>query len=290
MRFRAYTFVDYATQGYLGLTALVILGFHGDKLPGWPRLLAAHVLAIVLIHALIRGWAARPGRGALDFLRHFYPVLLYTGLYCETAALNHLFVAGFLDPWFAGLDARLFGFQPSLTFMAALPFWPVSELFYAAYFSYYVMIGGVGLALYARSREQFFHYVSVVSFIFYACYLIYIVLPVIGPRSLDPVFPAAVEAGPFAHLMASIYRIFEGPGAAFPSSHVAVAIATVYFSFRYLRPIRWAHLGAAILLCVATVYCRYHYAVDVLGGVLAAAILLPAGNRLYFRFTQRSRA
>ena len=290
MRLRHYTFVDCATQGYLALTGLVILACHGDKLPGWPRLLAAHALAIGLIHALIRSPAAQRGSGGLDFLRHFYPVLLFAGLYRETAALNHLFVAGFLDPWFIRLDARIFGLQPSVAFMAALPFWPVSEFFYAAYFSYYVMIGGIGVALYLRNREQFFHYLSVVSFVFYACYLTYIVLPVVGPRSLDPPFPAAVEAGPFAHLMAWIYRIFEGPGAAFPSSHVAVAIATVYFSFRYLRPIRWAHLGAAILLCLATVYCRYHYAVDVAGGALAAAVLIPSGNWLHFRFTQSSRA
>ena len=150
--------------------------------------------------------------------------------------------------------------------MERLPWWPVSELFYAAYFSYYVMIGGVGLALFYRNRGQFFHYLSVISFIFYACYLIYIILPVVGPRiffreigdyrlpaglrpALAPHFPAAVQAGPFYHLMAWIYRIFEGPGAAFPSSHVAIAIATVYFSFRYLRPIRWPHLAAVILLC-----------------------------------------
>ena len=44
------------------------------------------------------------------------------------------------------------------------------------------MIGGVGLALFLRRREAFFHYVSVLSFVFYVCYLIYIFLPVIGPR------------------------------------------------------------------------------------------------------------
>ena len=99
-----------------------------------------------------------------------------------------------------------------------------------------------------------------------------------------PEFPAAVQAGPFFKIMAVIYRNFEAPGAAFPSSHVAVALVTVYFSFHYLRGIRWVHLAVAILLCVATVYCRYHYAVDVAAGGATAALLLPAGNWLFARF------
>ena len=84
--------------------------------------------------------------------------------------------------------------------------------------------------------------------------------------------------------MVWVYRPFDAPGASFPSSHVVIAIGTVFFSFRYLRAIRWLHLAVVILLCLATVYCRYHYAVDVVAGGLAAAVLIPLGNRLYFRF------
>ena len=102
-----------------------------------------------------------------------------------------------------------------------------------------------------------------------------------------PTYPAVIAGGPFYQIMHWIYRVFESPGAAFPSSHVAVAITTVFFSFRYLRPIRWVHLVAAILLSLATIYCRYHYAVDVLAGAVAAAVLIPLGNLLYFRFRQR---
>jgi membrane-associated phospholipid phosphatase len=208
---------------------------------------------------------------------------------------------GYLDPVFIRLDARIFGTQPSLAFMPKLPYWPVSEVFYAAYFSYYLMIAGVGLALFLRDRKQFFHYVSVVSFVFYVCYLTYIFTPVMGPRvfhrvingyelppevqpEVVPEFPAAVQVGLFFRIMLWIYDTFEAPGAAFPSSHVAVALTTVWFSFRYLRGIRHVHLVMAVLLCLSTIYCRYHYAVDVVAGVVAAALLVPLGDRLYFRF------
>jgi membrane-associated phospholipid phosphatase len=88
--------------------------------------------------------------------------------------------------------------------------------------------------------------------------------------------------------MAWIYHAFESPGAALPSSHVAVAICTVYFSFRYLRRIRYLHAGVAMLLCGATVYCRYHYLVDVLTGFLTAAVVIPIGNWLYWRFEEKA--
>jgi membrane-associated phospholipid phosphatase len=298
---RGYTFVDYCTQGYMALVALIVLAGHGRIGRFWPVLVILHGAVIAVIDELIRWHARRPDRRVVGFLRHFYPVLLYGAFYCETGLLNHVLFAGFLDPYFIRAEGRLFGFQPSLAFMAWLPYRAVSEVFYAAYFSYYLMIGGVGLALFFRNREQFFHYLSVVSFVFYACYLTYILLPVIGPRiffrdftgyslpgelqpAVAPFFPSGLQAGPFYRLMAWIYQRFEAPGAAFPSSHVAIAIATVYFSFLYLRPIRWPHFAVMVLLCAATVYGRYHYALDVAGGAATAAVLIPVGNRLYFRF------
>jgi membrane-associated phospholipid phosphatase len=296
-----YTFVDYATQGYVLVVGLLIVGLHGARLPLWPALVAAHVVTLAAVHLLIRFHGnGKAGRGG-DFLRHFYPVPLYTGFYRETGELHHMIYPGFLDPVIIRLDQWVFGFQPSLAFMDHLPYLAVSEIFYAAYFSYYLMIAGVGLALFLRNREQFFHYVSVVSFVFYVCYLIYIFLPVMGPRSFFrdpkeyilpyevqpaevPPFPEAIKVGPFYQVMAVIYRNLESPGAAFPSSHVALAVTTAWFSWLYLRRIRYLHLLDVVLLCLSTVYCRYHYAVDVVAGLLTAGLLVPLADRLYFKF------
>ena len=299
-----YNFVDYATQAYAALVAVLVLLFHNRTVPHWSQILAVHAAILTVVHILIqthgRGWGGKP----VDFLRHFYPVLLYIWFFAETGWLNRMFFGEYLDPLVIRGDQALFGCQPSVMFMQKLPYPAVSELFYAAYFSYYVMIAGVGLALYLRRREQFFHYLSVVSFVFYICYTIYIVLPIIGPRVFfhDPAeynlpealqqlapgaaYPDSIQHGPFFHLMAFIYRVFEAPGAAFPSSHVAIAWCTVFFSFRYLRPIRVVHLLAAVLLCLSTIYCRYHYVLDVLAGLATASLLVPLGNRLYFKFNR----
>jgi membrane-associated phospholipid phosphatase len=239
----------------------------------------------------------------LDFLRHFYPVILYTGLFCETAAVNRMFFKDYLDPALIRWDQHLFGCQPSVVLMQKMPWLILSELLYASYFSYYLMILGIGLALFFSKRKQFYHYIAVVSFVFYVCYLCYLILPVIGPMTffhraggyvLPPdvqvlastdSYPDNVQGGVIYKLMTWIYQVFEAPGAAIPSSHVAVALCTVWFSFRYLPRVRYLHSVVAILLCFATVYCRYHYALDAITGVVAAVLLVPLGNWLYSKFT-----
>ena len=292
------------TQGYILLVGLLVLLFHNQTVPGWGWFVGAHVVLLALIHLLVRATGRGRGGGALDFIRHFYPVLLYAAFYRESGMLSQMFVTGHLDPVVIRWEQALFGFQPSMEFMVKLPWLPVSEVFYASYFSYYVMIAGVGLALFLRRSEAFFHYVSVLSFVFYICYLIYIFLPVIGPRlfsrslggyTLPPdvqalapayslAFPPEVTRGLFFRIMALIYDVFEAPGAALPSSHVAASICTVWFSFRYRLRIRHVHLVMVVLLCLSTVYCRYHYVIDVFAGLLTVAVLVPLGNWLFNRY------
>lgn len=296
-----YRFVDHATQGYIALVAVLIACLHGERLAAWPWLLLAHAGGFALIHLLINVSVRFPAKRALGFLRDYYPILLFTAFYREVELLNRMLYSGYLDAHFLRLEWQLFGMQPGLELVRRLPSRWLAELLYAAYFSYYLMIGGVGLALLIRNRRQFAHFIAIVSFVFYSCYLTYIFVPVVGPRIVyrglveqplpwevipvtDSLPPDSVQAALFYRIMGWIYDHFEAAGAAFPSSHVAVALCTVWFSFKYLRPIRYLHLCMAILLCISTVYGRYHYVVDVAAGIFAVGLLLPLGNQLYQKF------
>jgi len=292
---REYRLVDYLTQGYIGVVALLILLFHNGDLPLWPAYVAAHIAGMVAVHFVVR-LGSRRERGPLHLLRCFYPIILYSLFYTETHDLDSLICPTYLDPFFIGLEQSLLGCQPSRLLMQRLPYLAISEPLHMAYFSYYTMVLGVGLWLYVKRRARLFHYLTVVSFVFYVCYLIYICLPVMGPhgnwvetapevvRQLigSRRVPDSIRSGPFFLIMQQVYRLVEPRGgAAFPSSHVAVAITTNYFTFLYWRKVRWVHLVAVILLCVSTVYCGYHYVVDVIAGVLTAALLVLLGNWLY---------
>jgi membrane-associated phospholipid phosphatase len=301
---RSYRFIDWATQVFLGavtLLLLVALARGGDpRLAG--TLLAAQITAALAVHGLIRWDASGRAPALISFLRHYYPILLYTGFFRETEWINQLLGLTRLDPHLIGWEQSLFGTQPSIRWMQLAPQPWVSEVLYASYFSFYLMIAGLGLWFWWKQPAVFPRFVAVVSFVFYCCYLLYMVVPVVGPRVFfDPSperelflqlsggvaptgYPEAVQKGPFHLLMKLIYRNFEARSAAFPSSHVAIALTTLWFSWRYLRPIRWIHAFVVVLLCLSTVYCRYHYLVDVGAGILTAALLAPLGNWLYCYF------
>jgi len=297
---RSYRFVDYATQAYLLLVGILILFFHRGRVPHFHVLLLAHGTGILVLHAFVVASERWPGNRFFSFFRHFYPLMLYAFLYRESEQLNLMFVDRYLDQAFIALEERIFGFQPAVVFMNAFPYTLVSEFFYMSYFSYYVMIAGVGLAFYFRRREEFWRYLAVLSFVFYVCFLAFMFLPVAGPpaffmeipRYLDqqrlpyyPLeFPASVTVGPFFHVMGFLYSAFERGGGAFPSSHVAAALCVLFLSWRHLLRVRYLILAATLTLSVATVYCRYHYAVDVVAGALTAAVLFPIGEWLYRRY------
>ncbi|MFW6457415.1 MAG: phosphatase PAP2 family protein [Planctomycetota bacterium] len=297
---RRYNFIDYATQLYLALTGLIILAL-GRQMDHWHLFFLGHVVGMITIHLLIRLHARIPRHRVINMLRHFYPVILYTAFYRETGVLNRLFMSSYLDGFFASIDKAIFGYQPAAYLMTAFPSTWISEIMYISYFSYYVMIVGVGLALYFKSKQAFWRYLTVVSFVFYICYLTYIIFPVIGGRAFwSPIeglpqadmfefyplaFPDSVKAGPFFHIMDFIYTHFEAEGAAFPSSHVAVSLCSLYFSWIYLKTIRHIHCVFVILLCISTVYCRYHYVVDVFAGIITAVVLVYIGDRLFWHFT-----
>ncbi len=299
----SYRLIDYLTQGYLLVVALLVLLFHGNHLPHWGWYVVGHSALIGVVHGLIR-LERRVDNRLLTMLRDFYPMVLYLFLYWETHALDTMFIHQPLDAFFIELDHRIFGCNPSRDFIVRVPYFPVSELMYFAYSTYYVMIPGVGFGLYFTRRRQFFQYITMITFVFFVCYLIYILLPVLGPHAherlaaagqdalLPPrVVPGHLRRGFFFQLMQFIYRTFEpSSGAAFPSSHVAVAVAAVTYTWRYLKSVRWLHAVVVVLLAVSTVYCGYHYAVDIFAGALVGAALTPVGEWIYGKLAPELRA
>lgn len=286
-------FVDLATLAYLAAVA-VLLGVARDRASAhWPALLAGHVGLAAAVAAIVR----LPDSGAAGWIRELYPLPLFILLYRESELLNRTVFARPLDPWFLRQEQAWFGTRPSLAFAQWLPATWAAEVLYAAYFSFYVMILGMGAWLVARDRAAARRFIGVLSAVFYTCYALFIVLPVVGPRVLDtggldaatvsslgldavPPLPATTQAGPFARLMAVLYAVFEGEGGAFPSSHVIVACLTLRESFAHRLRIRWLHAVAVALLCLGTVYGRYHYLVDVLAGLVLAPVLAGAAEWL----------
>ena len=290
-------FVDLATLVYLGAVAALLVAARQRASSAWPILLAAHATTAAGII-----WIAwKPRSGILGWIRELYPLPLFVLLYRESAALNHAVFDHPLDAWFLGAEQRWFGFQPSLVFAERLPATAFAEILYAGYFSFYVMILGLGIRLAATDPPAARRFMGTLAAVFFACYAVFIVFPVVGPRVLEThgiddatlaslgldrigPMPPGTQAGPFARLMALLYAWFEGDGGAFPSSHVIVACLTLRESFRHRFGIRWIHTVAVVALCLGTVYGRYHYVSDVVAGLVLAPGLIAGAEWLQRRW------
>lgn len=273
------TVVDHCTLAYNGVALAIILLFRA-RLPHWPLLLLPNILAITAALLLARLVSERSPL-VPRLIRNLAPLGFFLPLYAQTGFLNHIVFPDFLDPLFIRIEEAVFGFQPAVAFARRFPQQWFSEFMHFAYATYYLLFMGLAVFLYTRrERRAFLDYMFSLCATMYVCLLTYMFLPVRGAVSLGPFDAPAGAALPFTAGMAWIYRHLEIEGAAFPSSHVTIAVLVLYYTVRYARAAAWAVGGLVVSLTAATVYCRYHYAIDALAGVATAAILIPLWRRI----------
>ena len=216
---------------------------------------------------------------AIHLFHLWYPVAIYALLYYQTGLINRVIVPHFLDPFFLNLDVRVFGEFPGFFLQSGYGnvFW--DEFFHLSYFNYYLAIPVTGLLLQLKNERLFETYIFQLSFLFYLCFLIYILLPVEGPVPLrDNYYPEG--GGFFRAIMDLIYTNGENPGAAFPSSHVAATFLVAWWGSKHFPKLRICYWSVVLFLSIATVYCMYHYAVDVFAGLLLALLLIFLFNKV----------
>lgn len=279
MKVQSLNIVDYCTFAYNGVVLAIVLLFH-SRIPHWHLLILPNIIAIAveLLLALVVGdGAALVPR----LVRNLAPLGFFIPLYAQTESINHIVFPGFLDPLFQRIEESVFGFQPAVVFAQRFPQNWLAEYMHFAYASYYLLFPGLAVILYLRrERPVFLDYMFSLCATMYVCFLTYIFLPVRGAISFGLGDGPGSTTLPFTAAMAWVYRHLEIEGAAFPSSHVAVAALVLYYTVRYARSAAWVVGPLVISLIVATVYCRYHYAIDVLAGLATVAILLPLWRRI----------
>jgi membrane-associated phospholipid phosphatase len=244
---------------------------------------------VALLALVVAGIRRSRGR-QWEMLADWLPLLLVPFLYAELPYLIR--GAGgpeFRDAVIQVWEQALFRGQPARTVAAALPNVALSELLHAAYLSYYPLIYGPPLLLYVTGRrDAFAETVFVVMLAYVVCFATFVIFPVQGPRYL---WPAAAEMpeGPMRTLAVGILERGSSRGAAFPSSHVAVAVAQALMAFRWRARGAAVYAVAAVGLALGAVYGGFHYATDVLVGAGVGVVVSIAGPALYRSLT-RTRA
>ncbi len=221
----------------------------------------------------------------LSFVRGLYPVALFGYFFTSGYSVNQIIFTDWLDPFFMGIDQKIFGYLPSMIWGTRYDHVLISELFHLAYFAYYPMIVGLPVYLYLKKPEGFRELIFNLSFAFYFCYFIFSILPVVGGRFI----PEAMEltkvyrAGPFTHIMVFIYRHSNHLGGAFPSSHVAVSIVLTIAALRHARKLGYLFVGITFFLAIATVYCHYHWFIDAVFGVFTGIGVYYLANYIHLK-------
>ena len=208
----------------------------------------------------------------------WYPLVLYALLYYQTGLINRVVVPRFLDGFFMNLDVRIFGEFPAFFLRGKQGNAFLDEFFHFFYFSYYLIVPLTGILLFRKEVKLFERFVFQLSSLLYLCFFIFIFLPVEGPIALRNEY--FHPGGLFQTMVDSIYAGGENPGAAFPSSHVAVTFLVAWWGSRQFERVKIAYWLTFLFLSMATVYCMFHYAVDVIAGLLLGLLARLAFNRV----------
>jgi membrane-associated phospholipid phosphatase len=222
--------------------------------------------------------------GARNRAAIWLPVVIAPLLYFALPDLMRGWSGGevvFNDPAVLGWERSLFGGNPAQGWAARMPSCALSEILHAGYLSYYAIIFAPVLWLWLRGDRAGAAKVALaLSIAFVACYVVFVLYPVQGPRYLW-VGPPGICEGPVRSLTLSVLESGSSRGAAFPSSHVAVAVAISLVTIMRARVAGTVVGVASVLLASGAVYGGFHYAVDVIaGGAVGVSAALIAARHV----------
>jgi membrane-associated phospholipid phosphatase len=260
--------IDIITLIYVA-TQTVLVALFMSNWHGWYFLSGFYLAAcgIVLVFALFQK------HGFIKRLRLFYPLIIMPLLYEALGSQIHLLHNDSFDAAINGFEMRVLGFDSSFALQPYMTIW-LNEVMSFFYMYYYILPFLALIFLVFRGRDDATERTALgVSFAFYTCCIIFILVPVMGPRFyLENIYYLPL-IGPFFTPLA--HRIVSAgglQGGAMPSSHCAMALVFSWFLAKEYHAAAPLLFTALVILCVSTVYGRYHYISDVVVGLLVGII------------------
>lgn len=180
-------------------------------------------------------------------------------------------------------DFAIFGANPTY-FINSYAFPLLTEILQIAYVLYFFHPIAQGIELYKQHRyDDLNALMRIITFTFLLSYLLYFIMPAVGPRFTLHNYETTNIDLPGLWLTDAL-RLFidSGDGVAIgaanpastvhrncmPSGHTLISVVNLIMAFRYKVKIRYVLAVLACLLVISTVYLRYHYVVDVLAGLV----------------------
>ncbi len=256
---------DYIIISYCLITGIYISFGYNQLEHMWNHLILRFV--VILFSLLIVYYSDQ--NKFIQFLRNFYPLVLLSFFYSETGYFNQLIFSPF-DSYLVQLEGFIFGIQPSIEFSKLISNQWFSELMHFGYFSYYLIIFAVPLLFYLKEQDKFERsmFIIILSFSFY--YILFFLLPSIGPQFyFDVTLTSVPEGFLFDKIMRIVIETAETQTGAFPSSHIGITIILLILIYKHFKPFFKYLILVSVILTLSTVYLKAHYIVDVLAGFIS---------------------
>ncbi len=284
---------EWIALGYLALSCVLIAMFSGNLAHPMKLILVQGVVAgvnLALCRMETRAAGGRAGnkerqRGTdrslyptaaqrfWHFWRHWYPHLFFLFCFEEMAKLVHLFSPGWQDAKLIAFDQWVTGVNPSL-WLERIAHPALNEFMQFAYFTYFIFLLVLGgILYYGRDWKSYWSTMTYSAIGYVLGYVTAMFFPVQSPWfSMAGMWHGDLIGGPFTALINLIEKCGRVHGAAFPSQHVAGAVAALWGAWRHRRWLFWVFLPLVLCMCVSTVYVRNHYVADVMGGMATGTL------------------
>jgi len=273
---------EWVALGYLALST-ALMSLFAENLAHPLRLIGAQISVAILILMLCRieahvaesseSCGASAAASFWHFWRHWYPHLFFLFCFEEMGKLVHLVTPGWQDAKLIAADYWLTGVHPTvwLEQFATPARNDFMQFVYLTYFTYLLVVGGV---LYYRKDWGAYWSVMAYSAVGYAIgYVIAILFPVQSPwHSMAGAWHGPLVGGPFTATINFIEHYGRVRGAAFPSQHVAGAVAALWGGWGHRRWLFWVMAPLVACMCISTVWGRYHYVLDVVAGLVTGTL------------------
>jgi len=215
-------------------------------------------------------------------------VLIFDSLHMVLPYIN----SNVYDMALADIDFNTLGINPTVWIESIInPY--LTEFMYYLYLFYFPMPLIILGYLFKNKmyveldKSMLFYFLT-----YYGSYLLYFVVPALGPRFYEPI--VELQKVPLDGLILTdlirdtISSLEHNKFDAFPSLHAAITLTTVIIIGHYRK--KWLYIFIPILIgiFISLIYCRYHYFIDMIGGVVWTLISFWIVEQFYDKyFTKR---
>lgn len=285
--------MEWAIVAYAAVTMLIVL-FCYTKLQNPDEMVWGRMRTVAVSIGLWGVYRLIPCQFT-KLVRVTIQMVLLGWWYEDTYNINVLFPN--LDHIVASWDQYLFHCQPALLFAANMTHPLLSEFLELSYVAYFPIIVAVCLYYFIKRYQEFEKCCFIIMASFFTFYIIFDVIPVVGPMYYYPaigmsnvakgVFPSVGNwfathmtmmkpqgwVDGIGYQLLTLAHEGERPTGAFPSSHIGLTLVSFVLALRTrCKTLIFCILPLFVGICFATVYIRAHYVIDAIMGFVAGLV------------------